>query len=90
MPMAASSAMMAEITSAGVPGDVDHIQSHRADGGHRLQLFQPQAAAAGGQIMPASSVTGMNAPDSPPTWEEAITPPFFTASLSRARAAVVP
>ena len=40
--------------------------------------------------MPSSSLTGMKAPDRPPTWEDAMTPPFFTASLSRARAAVVP
>src|SRR5258707_711726 len=32
----------------------------------------------------------MNAPDSPPTDEEAITPPFLTASVSSASAAVVP
>ncbi len=32
----------------------------------------------------------MKAPDRPPTLEEAITPPFFTASFSKARAAVVP
>ena len=47
----------------------------------------PRLAAA---IMPASSETGMNAPDSPPTWEDAMTPPFLTASLSMARQAVVP
>ena len=41
-------------------------------------------------IIPASSVTGIKAPDRPPTLDEAITPPFFTASLSMARAAVVP
>lgn len=41
-------------------------------------------------IMPASSETGINAPESPPILEQAITPPFLTASLSRARAAVVP
>ena len=40
----------------------------------------PEAAAA---IMPSSSLTGMNAPESPPTDEDAITPPFFTASLRR-------
>ena len=40
--------------------------------------------------MPASSDTGMNAPDRPPTDDEAMTPPFFTASFSMARAAVVP
>ena len=48
---------------------------------------RPASAAA---IMPASSDTGMNAPESPPTWDEAMTPPFFTASLSSASAAVVP
>ena len=41
-------------------------------------------------IMPMSSLTGMNAPESPPTCELAIVPPFFTASLSMARHAVVP
>ena len=41
-------------------------------------------------IMPSSSLTGMNAPDRPPTWFEAITPPFFTASFNSASAAVVP
>ena len=41
-------------------------------------------------IMPSSSDTGMNAPESPPTWFEAITPPFFTASFSMASVAVVP
>ena len=48
---------------------------------------QPVSAA---WIMPASSLTGINAPDRPPTWLEAMTPPFLTASLSRARQAVVP
>ena len=32
----------------------------------------------------------MNAPLKPPTFVEAITPPFFTMSVSIARAAVVP
>ena len=41
-------------------------------------------------IIPASSDTGINAPLNPPTWLHAITPPFFTASFSIARAAVVP
>ncbi|MPN60441.1 hypothetical protein SDC9_208169 [bioreactor metagenome] len=47
----------------------------------------PRSTAA---IIPASSLTGMNAPLSPPTWEDAMRPPFFTASFSSARAAVVP
>ena len=34
--------------------------------------------------------TGMKAPERPPTEEDAMTPPFFTASFSSARAAVVP
>ena len=41
-------------------------------------------------IMPLSSETGMKEPDKPPTREQAIMPPFLTASLSSARAAVVP
>jgi hypothetical protein len=48
------------------------------------------APADAASIMPISSLTGMNAPLSPPTWFDAITPPFFTASLSSASAAVVP
>ena len=32
----------------------------------------------------------MNAPDRPPTLEDAMTPPFLTASFSMARIAVVP
>ena len=47
----------------------------------------PDSAA---RIMPASSDTGMNAPERPPTLLDAMTPPFLTASLSMARAAVVP
>ena len=41
-------------------------------------------------IMPLSSETGMKEPERPPTREHAIMPPFFTASLSSANAAVVP
>ena len=40
--------------------------------------------------MPSSSETGINAPESPPTNELANIPPFFTASLRSASAAVVP
>ena len=46
------------------------------------------ASAAADQMRFHVSVNlfGMNAPDKPPTFEDAITPPFFTASLSiRAR-----
>ena len=41
-------------------------------------------------IIPSSSLTGIKAPLSPPTWSDAIIPPFFTASFNIARAAVVP
>ena len=41
-------------------------------------------------IIPASSETGINAPLKPPTCEQAITPPFLTASFKSANAAVVP
>ena len=41
-------------------------------------------------IIPKSSLTGIKAPDSPPTLEDAISPPFFTESFSNANAAVVP
>ena len=37
----------------------------------------------GVESCPTSSLTGINAPERPPTWEEAITPPFFTASFSK-------
>ena len=42
-------------------------------------------------IMPASSVTGIKAPERPPTWgRRPSRRPFFTASFSKARQAVVP
>ena len=91
MPMAASSAMMAAMVSALVsPGSAimssptEHTQVIASS---LSSVSAPDNAAA---IMPSSSLTGINAPDKPPTEEDAITPPFFTASLSRASAAVVP
>ena len=91
MPMAASSARIAESVSALVsPGTA--IMSSPTEHTHVIasslsSVSVPSRAAA---IMPSSSETGINAPESPPTWPEAITPPFFTASFSRASAAVVP
>ncbi len=41
-------------------------------------------------IIPSSSLTGIKAPLRPPTFEDAIIPPFFTASFKSASAAVVP
>ena len=66
---------------------VDHPDCRfvRDNGGDGVSV--PSSAAA---IMPSSSDTGMNAPESPPTWPEAMMPPFLTESFSSARAAVVP
>ena len=83
--------MMAEMVSALVsPGTA--IMSSPTEHTHVIasnlsRLRTPACAAA---IMPSSSETGMNAPDSPPTEPDAISPPFLTASLSSASAAVVP
>ncbi len=91
MPMAASSAMMAAMVSAVVsPGMA--IMSRPTEQTQVMassfsRLSAPFSAA---WIMPMSSDTGMNAPDRPPTWLDAITPPFFTASFKSASAAVVP
>ena len=83
--------MMAEIVSAGVSPGMTIISRPTEQTAVMASSFsisrQPLLAAA---IMPASSVTGMKAPDKPPTEEDAITPPFLTASLSIASAAVVP
>lgn len=90
-PMAASSAMMAEMVEAGVSPGMAIMSSPTeqiAVMASSFSRFREPALTA--LIMPMSSDTGMNAPDKPPTWPQAMTPPFLTASLSRARAAVVP
>ena len=47
MPIAASSAMMADMAvSGGVAGNGDHIQTDGADSGHCFQLFKRQGAAS--------------------------------------------
>jgi len=53
-------------------------------------LANDNTPALAASIMPASSETGIKAPERPPTRCEAITPPFLTASLSNINAAVVP
>ena len=90
-PMAISSAMRPAMVSTLVsPGTAtmsmptEHTQV-MASSFSRLRA--PHSTA---WIMPASSETGMNAPDRPPMEEVAMTPPFFTESLSMASAAVVP
>ena len=90
-PMAASSAIMAAIVDDGVsPGTA--IISNPTEHTHVIassfsKFSEPLTTAS---IIPASSDTGIKAPLNPPTWLHAITPPFLTASLSIARAAVVP
>ena len=91
MPMAASSAMMAESVSALVsPGTA--IMSRPTEQtqvmASSLSICRTPSSAA--RIIPASSETGIKAPERPPTWLDAMTPPFLTASFSRASAAVVP
>ena len=91
MPMAASSAMMPEIVAAEVSPSTAIISNPTEQTQVIASNFSkdklPRFTAS---IMPLSSLTGMNAPLRPPTWEDAIRPPFFTASLRRASAAVVP
>ena len=90
-PMAISSAMMPAIASTGVsPGMA--IMSRPTEQTEVMassfsMVSEPSTAA---RIMPASSETGMNAPERPPTDELAMTPPFLTQSLRRASAQVVP
>ena len=91
IPMAASSAMIAEIVEAGVsPGMAIISRPTEQTQVMASSLSRQSVPARTASIMPSSSETGMKAPERPPTWEEAITPPFLTASLRRARAAVVP
>ena len=91
MPMAASSAIRPLMTSALVSPGMTTMSMPTEQTAVMASSFSsvrlPQLAAL---IMPSSSDTGMNAPDRPPTWLDAMTPPFLTASFSRARQAVVP
>ena len=90
-PIAASSARIAERTSSGVSPGTAIMSKPTLQTAVIASNFSicnaPDCAAA---IIPSSSDTGMNAPDSPPTCCEAIMPPFFTASFSNINAAVVP
>ena len=91
MPMAASSAIRPLMTSAVVSPGITTMSMPTEQTAVMASSFSsvrlPHSAAL---IMPSSSDTGMNAPDRPPTWLDAITPPFFTASFNMARQAVVP
>src|SRR5205814_4710076 len=87
-PMAISSAMMADSVSAEVSPGTATMSSPTEQ--TALMASSPDSVSAPARAaatMAASSLTGMNAPESPPTDDEAITPPFFTASVSNASAA---
>ena len=91
MPMAASSAMMPEIVAAVVSPSMAIMsrpteQTQVMASSFSMERLPCETAL----IIPSSSLTGMNAPERPPTWDDAMRPPFFTASLSIASAAVVP
>ena len=91
MPMAASSAMIAEIVSAVVsPGTAIMSRPTEQTQVMASSLSRQSVPRFAAAIMPSSSLTGMKAPDRPPTWLDAMMPPFFTASFRSARAAVVP
>ncbi len=90
-PMAASSAIMPLIVSAVVsPGTaiMSNPTEHTAVIASNFSMFKLPLDTA--RIISASSETGMNAPDKPPTCSQAMTPPFLTASFNNANAAVVP
>ena len=91
MPMAISSAMMPETVSGPAEPGMAIISSPTEQTQVMASSFsRERAPAVTDSIMPMSSLTGIKAPERPPTLPEAMTPPFFTASFSRASAAVVP
>ena len=91
IPIAASSAIIPEITEALVSPGITIISKPTLQTAVIASNFSivstPDFAAS---IIPASSLTGMKAPDNPPTCPVAMTPPFFTASFNIAKQAVVP
>ena len=90
-PIAISSAMIAESVDVGVsPGTAIISRPTEQMLVMASSFSRVRAPASTASIMPASSLTGMKAPLRPPTEEDAIAPPFFTASFRRASAAVVP
>ncbi len=90
-PIAHSSAIIPAIVSAGVAEGMHTMSSPTEHTDVSASSFSsPMAPTRIASAMPASSLTGMNAPLRPPTREDAIAPPFLTASVSIASAAVVP
>ncbi len=68
MPMAASSAMMPEMVVAGVSPGMAIMSSPTEQTQVIASSFSMESAPAStASIMPWSSLTGMNAPESPPT-----------------------
>ena len=91
IPMASSSAMMPNRTSGGVsPGTATMSRPTEHTELIASSLARLSAPSFTASIMPWSSDTGMKAPERPPTLDEAIAPPFFTASVRSASAAVDP
>ena len=91
IPMAASSAIIAAMVDAGVsPGIATISMPTEQTDVIASSLLKDRAPSWAARIIPASSLTGIKAPDNPPTCELAIAPPFFTASFNMASAAVVP
>ena len=91
IPIAASSARIAERVDALVSPGTAIISRPTEQTQVMASSFSRQRLPLWtASIMPRSSLTGMKAPESPPTLEEAMRPPFLTASLRSARAAVVP
>ena len=89
--MAASSKIIAEIVDAGVSPAIAIISSPTEQTEVMASsLSKVKCPAWAAFIIPSSSLTGINAPESPPTDDDAISPPFLTASFNIARAAVVP
>ena len=91
IPIANSSAIMPETVVAGVSPGIAIISSPTEQTVVIASSFSRQIEPCfTALIIPSSSETGMNAPERPPTFVLAITPPFFTISVSIASAAVVP
>src|SRR5438093_505698 len=87
-PMAISSAMMALMVSAGVSPGTATMSSPTEHTAVIASSFSSESAPTStASTIPWSSDTGMNAPESPPTDDDAITPPFFTASVISASGA---
>ena len=91
MPMAASSAMMAEMVSAGVsPGTAIMSRPTEQTQVMASSLSSVSAPASAARDHALVLADGDEGAGKAAHVEDAMTPPFFTASLSRASAAVVP